>query len=291
MRTIILTFLLFYFSYFLRSQNIQFTYNNFENEVLEYEPKQKNGVTDKNFSFAANAIRQTKKVTKNNTNNFNVIDYINLSQAFSWLQEPKEIITLPLQKAIDSDLKYLCSLIKDKDIAYNIKKNSLEYFEIIEFKCNSFGIEEKFDLNQYVLENNLDKKLVSLIHEIQINDQLLRDFSPEQEKFDKKNQILIDSLYTNYKTYLGESLVGNKFKSTMFLVIQHSNLKMQESFLPVIFKAVENDELQITPLKMLIDRIYFQKYKYQIFGSQSDIDIAPEEIRLKVLEKYNLKNK
>lgn len=291
MKTVILTFLLFYVSYFSCSQSINFTYDNFENEILFYEPKQKDGVTDKNFSFAATAINQTKKVTKNDIHNFHVIDYINLSQAFSWLQESQELINLPLQKAIDSNLEYLCGLINDKDIAYNIKKNAPEYFEVIKLKCISFKPKDTFNINQYILENNLDKNLVSVISLIKKNDQLLRDFSPKQEALDKRNQILIDSLYTKYKTYLGKSLVGNKFKNTMFEVIQHSNLKMQESFLPVIFEAVENGELQVTPLKMLIDRVYSQKYKYQIFGSQSGVDIASEEIRLNIIEKYKLKDK
>lgn len=61
-----------------------------------------------------------------------------------------------------------------------------------------------------------------------------------------------------------------------------------EKYLPIVQKAVEDKELDVVPLKMLIDRIYSQKEKYQIFGSQMGVKMASETIRQGVIEKYNL---
>ena len=43
-----------------------------------------------------------------------------------------------------------------------------------------------------------------------------------------------------------------------------------------------------TPLKMLIDRVYKQKYGYQIFGSQSGGELATDDIIKKVKSEYGL---
>ena len=39
---------------------------------------------------------------------------------------------------------------------------------------------------------------------------------------------------------------------------------------------------------MLLDRIYWLKYNYQIFGSQVEVRLANEQIRADVIEKYKL---
>jgi len=76
----------------------------------------------------------------------------------------------------------------------------------------------------------------------------------------------------------------------MWAVIQHSNLEMMERYLPVIQKAVKDKELNIVPLKMLIDRFYGLKYGYQIFGSQSGFgfEMADEKTRKEIELKYGI---
>ena len=72
----------------------------------------------------------------------------------------------------------------------------------------------------------------------------------------------------------------------MWLVIQHSNIEKMEEYLPVLIEAVKKKELKLTPLKMLIDRIYTVRFGYQIFASQMGVDLANEEVRKKVIAKY-----
>lgn len=75
----------------------------------------------------------------------------------------------------------------------------------------------------------------------------------------------------------------------MFIVIQHSNLKMMERYLPVIQKAVKGKEVDVLALKYLIDRYYGATYGYQIFGSQNGIEIADEKTRKEIERKYGIK--
>jgi hypothetical protein len=103
-----------------------------------------------------------------------------------------------------------------------------------------------------------------------------------------QNQESIDSLYNVYNTYLGKSLVGEKYKNTMWQVIQHSNLNMMEKYLPLVQKAINDEEIDVIPFKMLIDRIYSIKYGYQIFGSQMGVDLADEKLRKDVQMKYGI---
>lgn len=161
--------------------------------------------------------------------------------------------------------------------------------------CQNSNIEEstEVDLKAYSSENNLDYNLVELISNISKLDQEYRSseekiYLKKQPALDKRNQKLIDSLFNKHQKYIGKTLVGEKFESVMWSVIQHSNLEMMEKYLPIIQKAVQEDNLNQTPFKMLIDRIYSQKENYQIFGSQGGVELASEEIRKKVIAKYKI---
>ncbi len=65
----------------------------------------------------------------------------------------------------------------------------------------------------------------------------------------------------NYK--LG--LAGNQ---TLFLVIQHSDLKTQEQYLPMMREAVKDGNADPGLLALLEDRVALQQGKRQTYGSQ-----------------------
>ena len=52
--------------------------------------------------------------------------------------------------------------------------------------------------------------------------------------------------------------------------------------------AVEENELNQTPFKMLIDRIYNTRYGYQIFGSQPGVDLADKKERMEIAHEYGI---
>jgi hypothetical protein len=171
-------------------------------------------------------------------------------------------------------------LIKDKK-KYDVIR---EKFNDETAKCSLKKNELKKDSIETETENvikNLD--LIQLMKSIKQKDQEYRyDLDTynsninKQKKNDKENIISIDSLYRIHEKYIGNSLVGEDLGHVMWLVIQHSDIKTMEKFLPIMHQAFLNQDLSINCLKMTIDRVFSLKYEYQIFGSQFGVDIIDE---------------
>lgn len=68
--------------------------------------------------------------------------------------------------------------------------------------------------------------------------------------------------------WLGADVVGGKGNTTLFLVIQHSDQKTQEKYLPVMREAVKNGKASGSSLALLEDRVALGQGKKQIYGSQ-----------------------
>jgi len=274
------------------SQEKVFTFENFDAKFLTYQAIQKVGVSKENFDFAENILSETKKSVINNGNIYKFGNYWNIATALSILKENNKYIEIAFKKA--SKFDQICEFIKAFE---NVKNHFNRYipdaYNLQKEKCKNIPIfENKIDLEEYSSENNLDLELVKLINKVSLNDKKYRysdkDFETKQPELDLKNQIIIDSLYKEHKTYIGKSFVGDSFKSTMWAVIQHSNLEMMEKYLPIIQKAVNDNEIHLTTLKMLLDRIHTIKYNYQIFGSQAGVRMADETIINKIKEDYGI---
>lgn len=65
-----------------------------------------------------------------------------------------------------------------------------------------------------------------------------------------------------------QSEVGEMAAGTVFLIIQHADLKTQKKYLPIMTEAANNNEAQWSSLAMLIDRINMREGNPQIYGSQ-----------------------
>ncbi len=68
--------------------------------------------------------------------------------------------------------------------------------------------------------------------------------------------------------WLGTDVVGVKGNAALFLVIQHSKLKIQEHYLPMMKEAVKNGKALGSQLALLVDRIEMRNERPQIYGSQ-----------------------
>jgi len=276
------------------SNQTEFTYENFDTVFLNYEPFKNNDVSKKDYEWAKFVISQTHQALKNDVANYNTAHYWNIMSALDALKEDKLILKIAFKKLAESEGS--CTYILNYQDKVSFDETLPELFEKYYLQCESNQvIEVEFNIEKYISENQLNPKLVRLIQEIDLNDQKYRGadeetFKSKQPELDKRNAILIDSLFNKYGTYIGKSLVGEKFNSVMWSVIQHSNPKMMERYLPVIHKATKNRELGITPLKMLIDRLYGLKYGYQIFGSQSGFgfEMADEKTRKEIELKYGI---
>ena len=104
-----------------------------------------------------------------------------------------------------------------------------------------------------------------------------RAFSPTDKDFMERwtKQNVIDSInlirvskILDSIGFPGKTLVGDTAYLATFYVIQHSNLKNQEKYLPFFQKAAEQDEVEWKYVVMMIDRVKVYKHEKQIFGTQ-----------------------
>lgn len=68
--------------------------------------------------------------------------------------------------------------------------------------------------------------------------------------------------------WLGADIIGNQGNSTLFLVIQHSDIETQEKYLPMMREAVSKGNARASSLALLEDRVALRKGGKQIYGSQ-----------------------
>ncbi|MFK8005967.1 MAG: hypothetical protein AB8H03_06335 [Saprospiraceae bacterium] len=284
---------------FAQKQEVKFTKKNLEQKILTYQPPHREGISKGDFDRGVFILGEVRKDIKKDNLKFTYSDYWNLMTSFSYLKEPQEHIELAFQKAIDNNPESICEYIEafgDKAVT-RLTKSIPEVFLPFYKNCENLTSSERvFDPKNYAKENNFDLELVQLIHQIGEDDQKYRKVRGEidwskQTPLDKKNMQLIDSLYNNKHTYIGRSMVGKELESTMWAVIQHSNIETMEKYLPIMHKAVKKGALSEGTIKLTIDRIYCAKYNYQPFGSQlgGSCELSSKEVRQKVIAEYGFK--
>lgn len=288
--------LLTFFSCRTKSYVAEDTYDNFEEMVIKFIPVKREEVSQQNYTLAKSILKDTKEAVKFNKNNFVVTDYWNIAFVFALLNESKNNIELSFRKGTEKNSKAMCSYINSLSVS---SQSTLEIFKqkipeaYLKFsKSCSGGTLEK---GSYI-KSDYDENLKNLMMKIKTDDQkfrgtnqILKDNIDKQNLLDGCNQKAIDSLFAVHGKYIGKTLVGKELDFVMWLVVQHSDLDMMKKYLPVIHSAVKEGEINSTPLKMLIDRIYSIEFKYQFFGSQGDVEMANDSIRRKFLKLYDLK--
>ncbi|WP_336070129.1 hypothetical protein [Mesoflavibacter sp. CH_XMU1404-2] len=286
--SILTLFIISTISVLSQSKAKQFTLENFNQEMLVYTPM-KNVHSNNNFKNGEKFLEETKTRVKKN-GNFDVADYWNILTALDCFNESQENLAVAFAKFVldERSCEYVVSFEKYfKNYSAFVKSKLEEQLKLCQVEQPKKK-NKSFNIKDYAIKNKLDESLVKIINEIDQDDQYDRYNPKIQDKLDLINQQKIDSLFNKYNTYIGKSLVGEKFEHVMWEVIQHSNLFMMEKYLPIVHAAVKQKELAEAPLKMLIDRIYTAKYGYQIFGSQGGVKIAKQEIQNEVKAQYKL---
>ncbi|WP_281634611.1 DUF6624 domain-containing protein [Flavobacterium luteolum] len=137
-----------------------------------------------------------------------------------------------------------------------------------------------------IIGANYDKVLEKQLAEIYTEDQEIRgEFmnvyraaKPDKKKIDSIGKIMQrkDSInlikvtkILDEKGWLGKNVVGTQGNQTLFLVIQHADLKYQQKYLPMMREAVKNGNANPGNLAYLEDRVALREGKKQIYGSQS----------------------
>lgn len=175
--------------------------------------------------------------------------------------------------ANDSDYKNLRHITTDADLEIlHIDKRWNELISIV--KSNKVEAEKDFD-----------KPLVAILDAIYKEDQgYRRQIGEIEEKYGRDS----DEMQAHWKTinekdsinliqikkilddrgWLGPSIIGGEGNSTLFLVIQHSDLETQVKYLPMMREAVKTGNASASGLALLEDRVALRQGHRQIYGSQ-----------------------
>jgi hypothetical protein len=191
------------------------------------------------------------------------------------------------------------SLAKNINAAYKhlfIAVNQLKWYDINHLKNDSDLLNIKNDKRwellvlkmkktKYEIEKHFDKKLVKILDKIYFDDQHTRSqIRSKEEKYgrdskemkafwqtilkkDSINLIKVSNILDT-QGWPSKKKIGKRGTSTLFLVIQHSNLKTQQKYLPMITKAMNLNDLPKRQYAMFYDRLLLGQGKRQIYGTQ-----------------------
>lgn len=142
-------------------------------------------------------------------------------------------------------------------------------------------LQEKVDK----IEANYDRPLQKDLLQIFKDDQnIRRQYIDSSKKYGYNNSI-VDSLakvmifndsvdlekvtkILDTKGWVGKDKVGGQANQTLFLVIQHADIKTQQKYLPMMREAVKKGNASSSSLALLEDRVALREGKKQIYGSQ-----------------------
>lgn len=194
--------------------------------------------------------------------------------ACSWALAGDSLQSLKyLHLSADKGWKNLKHLKSDKDLA---SLHSLEEWDRL--------LEQvKANLQEY--EKDFDMPLKKQLDHIYVRDQTLRQlYRTAQEKFGRKSEEMEyylkliseqDSINLAEVTdiieergWVGKNLIGENANITLWLVIQHAPLEIQEKYLPLLRESVLKGESQGGNLALLEDRIQMRNGQPQTYGSQ-----------------------
>ncbi len=150
-------------------------------------------------------------------------------------------------------------------------------------KWNKLLAEMQKEVNR--IESNYDKPLQATLLAIFEEDQGIRrqfiaaqkEFGYESKQVDSLGKIMIYKDSINYIKvseildkygWVGVDKVGGQANHTLFLVIQHADLKTQQKYLPMMREAVKHKNATGSALALLEDRVALGEGKRQIYGSQ-----------------------
>lgn len=139
--------------------------------------------------------------------------------------------------------------------------------------------------NKAEKEKGMERNIVAILDTVLMEDIRARNryleavklYDPESERVKEliKHIIKIDSVnllkvskVLDEKGWLGPENIGKDGSNALFLVIQHSPLKVQEKYLPMMKEAVKKGDAIPGQFAMLQDRVAIRQGRRQIYGSQ-----------------------
>jgi hypothetical protein len=157
-----------------------------------------------------------------------------------------------------------------------MKQKKYYYFVIFIFLIISCNVNKDY--------SNIKKELIEVLEKDQSN--RLNGNWLEQKIKDEENLIVVTKILDSLG-WLGTKEIGSDANAALFLVIQHSNLKTMEKYLPMLQNAVIKNNATKEELALLTDRIEVLNKRPQIYGTQGT-DINGVFILDSIIDKKNV---
>jgi len=171
---------------------------------------------------------------------------------------------------------------------------TISIFLIVYFYTNNSFCQERYiNNNTYtlnkIINTSSNDSLKLILDNLYIKDQTFRqayrcfkdkysDDSDEMkfywesiQKQDSINLITIVNIIDNYG-WLGISKVGEQANKTIFLIVQHGDIEIQEKYLPLLKESVNKGESKGEFYALLVDRILVKKGLEQEYGTQIKVE-------------------
>ena len=268
------------------------------------------------FIFSGNMFSQAQEkeyqdLVRKADSLYNAKDYKNSAKVYSsafkvfgWKGTPNDRYNAACSAALanipDSAFFYLERAIKGGYINYKHISTDSDLAVLHEDKRWK-TILEKVKENKDKAEANLNKPLAQKLDSVLESDQegrknidaMVQKYGWESKQVmalwkeiqitDSINLMKVTTILDQYG-WLGPDVVGNDGSSALFLVIQHSDQKTQEKYLPMMREAVKNGKARAGSLALLEDRVALGQGKKQIYGSQIAMDMQKKTYYVDLME-------
>lgn len=247
---------------FLQAQNAYTDYNDLIKEAEKLFSEKKYGKSAKTYSKAFN---NDKRGTSN--------DRYNAASAWAMAGKPDSAFHYLFIISKRSNFQALDYLLKDSNlVSLHADKRWSEVVTVVEknrgFQGPKINTEAQKVLGPiYYYDQHYRRQLDSLRKQFGHNSKEVKDHWKIINYYDSINQIKVCQIIDKYG-WLSVSEVGQNENEVLFLVIQHSNLKTQEKYLPIMRQAVKDGKARASSLALLEDRILMRNGKKQLYGSQ-----------------------
>jgi len=126
-------------------------------------------------------------------------------------------------------------------------------------------------------------QLSDLREKKEVDSAVWKEIMVRMREADSIDLIKVRAIVDRY-SWLGSDVVGEQCNTALFMVIQHSDLPVQEKYLPVIREAVASGRAQARHLALLEDRVALREGRKQRYGTQLKWDDRVKGYRLAPLE-------
>lgn len=142
-------------------------------------------------------------------------------------------------------------------------------------------------LEIYETDQKYRGEIHKVIEEKGFNSPEVGELWMKQSKIDEGNLKKVETIIAKHG-YPSDELVGKGASKGIFYVIQHSDVKYQEKYLPIFLKASQKGALRKSTLALMIDRIETSNNRPQIYGTQIGSENGGEDYVYPIRDAQNV---